>query len=291
MKVDIGRVFSTAWATIKERFWLLVGMVVVYFAIQAIFGMVFGGVIGGAVFAMGAGASGLDSPEMLLGGLGIGMIVLLFIFYLAIFVLMFAQQCSMSALATPLQRLQFGDAFGVGFKGGMTFLGIIFFLILGYIAFVVVAALLGVVLSFMGDAAPLIVAILFFPALVYLGLRFAVLVPVVAVDKVFNPIKALQRSWQITGGNVLAILVVYIAVSVVALALLGIPFLMMAGSFAALESGDAAGAMGALGAVFGIFLLFIPLTIIYSIVTVTVTACLHAELSDTGTQNLEETFG
>lgn len=292
MKVDIGRVFSNTWEMVKQRFWLLLGMIAVYFAVQMVFGIVFGGVFGGALAAMGASAGSFDDPSMMLGGLGIGMIIFLLLFYVAIFLITFAQQCSMSALASPLQNIRFGDAIGIGFKGGLTFLGIIGLLIVAYIAFAIVGAIVGFVLSFLGEAAAILIALLFFPAIIYLGLRFAVVVPVVAVDREFNPIKALQRTWQMTSGNVLAILVVFIVVTIAAMVLMGIPFFLMFGSLAALgASGDPSAAMGAVGAFVGIMLLLVPLFLIYSIVSVTVTACLHAEMSDTGTQNLEETFG
>jgi len=295
MKIDIGRVFSNTWAMIKERFWVLVGMVVTYFAVQMVLMMVLG--TGMAVTFAGVGAALGDGDDfgLMAGGLGVGAIIMLILFYVAIFALTFAQQCSMTALATPMHRVGFGDAFKTGMRGGLTFLGIILAFIVAYIAFFIVVGILGAIFSIIGDVGAILVGIAMIPLtifIIYVLLRVSVIVPVVAVDRVFNPITAIQNAWAMTKGNVLAIFVVYIVVSVVAGLLLLLPFGMMAGAFAAIGPGaDASDAMGAIAAMFGVMLLFVPLFLIYSIVSVTIVACLHAEMSDTGTQSLEETFG
>ncbi len=292
MKVDIGRVFSNTWEMIKQRFWLLLGMWAVYLGIQIVFGMVFGGILGGSMFALGAGAGGLDDPAML-GGLGIGVILLMIIFYFAYIVLMVAQQCSMTALATPMFKLRFGEAIKVGAKGGLTFLGIILAFLVAYFAFAIVAGIFVGILSVMGETVAgvmgVIVALLFLPVIIFLAMRLSVLVPVVAVDRVFNPITAIQKTWAMTKGNVLAIFVIYIVVGILAMVLVALPFGMIFGSMAAIGTGgDSAGAVAA---IFGSLFLFFPLFLVYSIVAITIVACLHSELSDTGTQSVEDTFG
>lgn len=293
MTVDIGRVFSNSWEMVKQRFWILLGMWALFFAVQMVFSTVFTAVLGGSMFALGAAAGGLDDPNMLMaGGFGIGFILFTIIFYLGYIVIMLAQQCAMAALASPLDRVAFGDAFRTSFRAGLTFFGVTLLLVIAYFAFALAGVLVAALLSMLGDAGAIIAGILIVPAVIYLVLRLSVIVPVVAVDRTFNPVQAIRRTWQMTGGNVLAILVVSVISLVIALALLGIPIALMFGSLVAIGSGstDPAAALGAMGSIIGGVLLLFPLFIVYSIVSVVINVCLHAEMTDSQTARLEETF-
>lgn len=293
MKVDIGRVFSNTWEITKQRFWLLLGMWGLFFVVQMAFSTAFTVVLGGSMLAIGAAVGSFDEPDMLMaGGMGIGFVLISIVFYLGYIAIMLAQQCAMAALATPLERVAFGDAFKTSFKAGLTFLGVVVLLVIAYFIFALAAGLFAAALTILGDAAAIIAAILIFPAVIYLVLRLAVLVPVVAVDRTFNPIEAIRRTWRITNGNVFSILVVSIISIVLALALLGIPVALMFGPLIALSSQgpDPAGAVGAIGSVFGGVLLLFPLFIFYSIVSVIINACLHAEMTDSQAARLGETF-
>ncbi|EAQ27606.1 hypothetical protein NAP1_08437 [Erythrobacter sp. NAP1] len=291
MSVDIARVFSDSWTIIKQRFFQLLGMWIVFFVLNLLYTMIGGAFIGGSVFAMGATAASVDDPGMLLGGLGIGVAVMMFAFYLGSIVIIFAQQCAMSALGTPLRPVQFNDALMAGFKGGVTFIAIAILLAIAYFAFFLVSALIGLVLSAIDGAAVLLTTVLFFPLLVYLALRLSVIVPVVAVDRVFNPLTAIRRTWGMTSGKVLSILGVYLVIIAIALVLLGIPFFLMFGSvFLAGASGSDAAGLAAAGSMIGGFLLLIPMFLIYSVIAIVISACLHAQLTDTRVEEATQTF-
>lgn len=213
------------------------------------------------------------------------------VLYLGYFVIMFAQQCAMSALATPLRQTSFGVAIGIGFKGGLTFLGIVLLGILAYIAFVIAAMVVGFVFSLLGDIGGLVAGLLFLlliPGFIYLALRMAVIVPVVAVDRETGPILAITRTWALTRGHVLSIFVISLIMTAIAVVLLAVPLLMIFGSLATIgETGDPTGAIGAL---LGLSLLAIPLFLILGIVSTVITACLHAAITDRYEDGVEETF-
>ena len=275
----------------KQRFWLMVGMGLLYFAIYMLFGVVAGSLLGGSMMAMTGAASGFDSPGAGLAGLGIGMILLMIVMYLGYFVILFAQQCAMTELATPLRRVRFGDALTGGLKGGLTFLGIVVLGILAYILFAIVSALLVGMMSLLGDVGAVLSVLLFLvilPLAIYVGLRLMVIVPVVAVDRVFNPITAITRSWEITRGHVLSAFVVYLVIIGVALALLVIPIVMIFGAIAgAASTGDPS---AAIASAIGALLLSIPLFLLYTIASIVIVASFHAELVGPATDELEDAF-
>lgn len=101
--IDIGRVFSTSWAMLRQRFWLLAGMWGVFFAIQ-LAGLFVLGILMAMVGVAGAAAGGgLDDPTAM-AGLGVGVILLMVLFYGAYLVLVLAQQAAMVTLASPLEQ-------------------------------------------------------------------------------------------------------------------------------------------------------------------------------------------
>ena len=308
MAIDIARVFSQSWEMIKERWLLLLGMWLAFFVINIVYTMVGGGVIGGSMFALGAAAAGgLGDSEMLMGGLGIGGVLMLIVFYIGSIVIIFAQQCAMAALATPLRRTPFGEAIGIGLKAGVTFIAIAILLAIAYLVFGIAYMLVAVVLSLLGSVGAILSVLLLIPVLLYFAVRLSVIVPVVAVDGTLNPIKAISRTWSMTSGNALPILAVYaviIGIALIlmitaytariigiALILLGLPFFLMFGSLFAAEAGagDAA-AVAAVGSMIGGFFLLVPMFLIYSIIAIVINTCLHAQMTDTQTDEVAETF-
>jgi membrane-anchored glycerophosphoryl diester phosphodiesterase (GDPDase) len=292
--IDIGRLFSTSFAMMRQRFWLLVGMWLAFLAIQIGASVVLGivmAVFGAAGMGVGAGlGGGLDNPAAL-AGLGVGMIVFMVVFYALYIVIVLAQQAAMVTLASPLEEPAFGAALGRGFKSAVPFLGITVLLILAYIALAaVLGALFGVSALAGGEAgggiAGVLLALLFVPVMVYFGCRFAVLIPVVAVDQVFGPVAAIRRSWAVTRGKVVAILLALLAFMALSLVVLGLPVFLLFGAVFA-GQGDAATGVGMM--VLGFFIM-IPLFIIYSIFASAFTAALHSEVTAGGADQFEEVF-
>ncbi len=287
--MDIGRVFSTSFAMFRQRFWLLLGMVLVFFAIQIAASTVLGIVmmVVGVAGMAGLGA-GLDDPTAI-AGMGLGMIGVMALFYGAYIVILLAQQAAMVTVASPLEEPSFGAALTRGFKSALPFFGITVLLLLGYFALSAVGGLVLVATVGTGSGGQVIggvLALLFLPVLIYLACRFAVLIPVVAVDQVFNPITALRRSWSVTRGKVLSILLALIGFIVLTLIAFGLPFGLIAGGIYA-ENGNPDG-----GIVYVIIavLIFIPLVIGYTMFASAFTAALHSEVTGGGAERLEEVF-
>jgi len=276
---------------LRQRFWLLVGMWAVFFAIQMA-GMMVLGIVAAVMGAAGAGmGGGLDDPSAM-AGMGVGLIIVFVIFYGAYLVLVLAQQAAMVTLASPLEEPSFGGAMSRGFKSALPFFGIAIVLILAYVA---IGGVLGLLIGAAGmgspDAAGILGGLLllaFLPVLIYIGCRLSVLVPVVAVDQVFNPINAIRRSWNVTQGKVLRIFLCTLVFVVISAVIIGVPFLMIFGAALGSSGGEpGAGAIGTM--LFGV-LIFIPLMIVYTIFASAYNAALHSEVTGGGAEAYEEVF-
>lgn len=289
--MDIGRVFSISFAMFRQRFWLLLGMWLVFLIIQfaaaiALFvGVMVMGLAGAAGFA-----AGLDDPAALTG-LGIGMIAAIVVFYAGYIVILLAQQAAMVTIASPLEEPSFGGAMVRGFRSALPFFALaVLLLLLGYFALALgVVVLLGASDAARGSgdgALAAILPLLSLPVIIYLACRFAVLIPVVAVDQVFNPITALRRSWSVTRGKALAILLALIAFVVVSLVALGLPVALL---FAATDAAEGGSGAGTVLAIIG-GLLIIPVLIAYTLFASAFTASLHSEVTGGGSDRLEEVF-
>ena len=276
---------------LRQRFWLLVGMWAVFFAIQMA-GMMVLGIVAAVMGAAGAGmGGGLDDPSAM-AGMGVGLIIVFVVFYGAYLVLVLAQQAAMVTLASPLEEPSIGGAMSRGIKSALPFFGIAIVLILAYVA---IGGVLGLLIGAAGmgspDAAGILGGLLllaFLPVLIYIGCRLSVLVPVVAVDQVFNPINAIRRSWNVTQGKVLRIFLCTLVFVVISAVIIGVPFLMIFGAALGSSGGEpGAGAIGTM--LFGV-LIFIPLMIVYTIFASAYNAALHSEVTGGGSEAYEEVF-
>ena len=152
---------------------------------------------------------------------------------------------------------------------------------------VILALLATLVTGFAALASPIlsvVLALLLIPASIYLACRFAVLVPVIVVEQIYNPIKAVNRAWAVSRGRVLSILVVLLLVGLASLVVFGLPM----GAAIAVSDPSAGGEPPLLVALMPI--LMFPLTIAFMIFFSAVTASLHARISDHGAQSAAEVF-
>ncbi|WP_285713118.1 hypothetical protein [Erythrobacter oryzae] len=289
--IDIGRVFATSWAMFRQRFWLLLGMFAVFFAIQIVGSFVLGIVMAlmGAAGAVGIGA-GLDDPAALTG-MSIVFFLVMILFYGAYAVLALVQQAAMVTIASPLEEPSFGTAMVRGFKSVLPFIVISLILGAGYLALgaavFAVAGVAGLGGGTAGGIVGIVLILLFMPVIIYLACRFSVLIGVVAVDQVFNPIAAIRRSWAVTEGRVLGIFLATLVFVVLSLVIIGLPFLLIFGSLLGSDGDPGAAAVGAI--LLG-FLVFVPLMVLYAMFAAAYGAALHSELTGGGAERLEEVF-
>ena len=279
----IRRVFRAAWTMLRQRFWLLAGMWAAFFAIQAAGSMVLGiaAVAAGATGAAGLEA-GLGDPAAL-SGMGIGLIAVMVVSYAGYLVLLLAQQAAMVTLASPLEPPDFGAALTRGLKSALPFFGLTVMVGLGYAALLLATGALGGVA---GAVVSVLLAVLTSPATVYCACRLAVLIPVVAVDRVFGPLAALRRCWALTRGQAGAIFLALLGLAGLIVGLFVLPFSVM---FALVLAGEQEAIIAAGALIIGV-LLFIPLLICVSLYVSAFIAALHSELTGGGTERLEEVF-
>jgi len=149
-----------------------------------------------------------------------------------------------------------------------------------------VMMLVGLILSFLGELGGIILVVLLIPAMIYLACRFSMIIPVVVVEKVFNPITAINRSWQITAGKVLGILVVLIVFAVIA----AIGFFLFAMLFGGILDGGAMGGQPGVASLIVFFVATLVLSFAFLVTYSALIASLHAEVSDTQAVEFGKTF-
>jgi len=126
----------------------------------------------------------------------------------------------------------------------------------------------------------LLVAIAF-AIMVFPAVKFSLSTPVIAVDKVYNPLKALARSWRLTRGSGLRMLLFYVLLFVVYLVL-------------AMVAGMVAAALGLIvGPDAGLIISALisgALSAATSVVIVAVIAAAHRQLAGSSAEAVSQTF-
>ncbi len=291
MNVDIGRVLSTTFSMIRQRIWLMLGLWAVFFAISLVYSSVFGALLGATV--MGAGmmaAGGLDDP-LALGGAGLISFISIAVFYVLYLAIGFAQQASMTAMASPIEQPSFGDAMTNGFKAGLTSVVLLAALTFLGIILVLIASLVVAGLAAVNQIVAFAIGLAMLPLAIWLICRLALILPVVAVDRVFNPITAINRTWAVSRGKVLGIFIILAISLLSALVIIGLPLLAIIGGtigLSGLESPDAVA--GGIGAIVIALLIGFPLFLLYQVFSVALVASLHAQVNDRHIDQVTEVF-
>lgn len=183
------------------------------------------------------------------------------------------------ALLRDSSRPTVGEALKTGVAGLLPAIGAYILLVLG----LGLASML-VVGGAMASGSPAIATlagIVAFVGLVYVGVKVSLAGPVIAIDKVFNPVTVLTRSWRLTKGNsvrlflfYLLLVIVYIVISAVIGAVLGALSLALGPSASLTVSGIVSGVLGA------------AVTVVF----VAVVAAAHRQLSGPSPEAVSETF-
>ena len=244
MTLGVSQVISDSFQMLKSRFGRLLGLYLIFFVIQMVLFSMFGGMF------MGLAMTGGNFESV-----GAGAMAGMLIFYLVYFLVSFAQSAALSHQASPLHDPNLGDSLGAGVRSALPLLGITVLLGLAYF---VCALVIGFVVAMLAQMPSPIGGILSFVAIVailigviYLACRLAVIGPVVAIDRIGNPVAALQRTWALTRGNALQIFLVILvigAISVVAMLLLAAPFISALMSAGASGTPPSIATIGTLGA-------------------------------------------
>lgn len=284
MALSVSQILSDTISALKARFWGLVGMWLVFFAIMMGMLLAFTMFVGGGLLAM---AGSMENPDAMGAGLGGGMIALMIVFYIAYLLLACAQYAALAALASPLEDSDFGGAFSAGMRSSPTLLVAMVLFLIAYFVAALAFGLLAALLSALGTLGAVISVLLIVGIVLYLACRVGVVFAVVPVEGMRNPFAAIARSWALTRGNALPIflaLLVFVVVMVVAITILVAPLL---GSFSEMAGGTSAPPIGAMAFLLvGGMVLSVVLALAYSAFL----AALHARLAGGTGEQLVETF-
>jgi hypothetical protein len=119
------------------------------------------------------------------------------------------------------------------------------------------------------------------PVILYLLVKFSLIMPVIAIEGVLNPINALARSWRLTKGNSFRLLLFYFLLLVALLVVTGLANMVLTLIFAAI--GGQAELIGNAAATSLINALF-------SVIVLAVLAGVHRQLTGDTPQAISETF-
>lgn len=288
MQTSVGDIYGRTFEIIRERFGSLLGLWATFFAINMALIVVFAMVVGVSAFA---GANMAADA----GAMGAGMILGVIVFYVLYILVYCAQSASMTAMASPLQRLTFGEALNAGVRSALPMLGLIVILLIAYLAAAMVIGLIIGILAMAGKAVSFIAMLLVFLGAVYLGCRLCTVNAVIAVERVGNPLTALSRGWSMTRDHVLTIFLALLGFGIIAIILvllLATPFFSMMSAASALAVDpmgtppEAPGMGSMVFLVIGAIIVGIGLSIVGS----TLMSVIHGELAGPGVHNVEEVF-
>lgn len=124
------------------------------------------------------------------------------------------------ALLTDRQRPTVGEALAIAIGSLPALIGAVLVFGIGYLLLGIVFGLLGSVLAAMSATLAYVAMVLFLALLIYLAIRLSLTLPVIVIERNRNPVRALQRSWELTRDHAPRLLLFYL--------LLGIAYIFIA---------------------------------------------------------------
>lgn len=197
------------------------------------------------------------------------------------------------ALLTDRNRPTVGEAIGVGLRALPT---VIAAALLAGIASMLAVVLLSVVagaLSFGTGSTALgfVLGLVMVVGMAYVATKLSLLLPVIVIDRVFNPVAALVRSWRLTKGNSVRLfffyVLLFIAYLVIALVVGLVLSLFVGGGMAAMQG---AGAQVGAGALLAMSLVSGVIGAVASVVLTAILAAVHRQLSGPSPDAVSATF-
>ena len=152
------------------------------------------------------------------------------------------------------------------------------------IALFIVVLVLGAISGALGlPAVAIVLAVLAVPALIYVAIKLSLMSPVIAIEKLMNPVAIIRRSWRLTKGNSLRLLLfyflltlVYLVIGIVAGGIIGVAAALLGqGSAYEIVNGISSGLIGAAA------------TMVFTVVL----AAIHRQLAGPSPTGLSQTFG
>ncbi len=186
---------------------------------------------------------------------------------------------SLIALLTDRRQPTVAEALMTGLKSIPIYIATL--ILMAVIGGVVIGVPLSLGATFLPPAVTVLLVLVGAVAILYMVIKFTLVLPVIAIEEEFNPLKALSRSWRLTKGNSLRILaflaLLFLLVGIISAlvqSVLGVVFAALGGTIEAIGNGFiTALANGIVGALFaGIY------------------AAIHRQLSGPSDEALAATF-
>ncbi|TIX51418.1 hypothetical protein [Alteraurantiacibacter aquimixticola] len=279
MALSAGRILSGTWGVVARCFPALMGMWLLYFAIYLAASLLFALVIG-----MSAYSSSEIGNTASLYGFADSILLGMVLFYLGWILLWLAQLGSMTAKASPVQDIAFGEAVSAGVRSCLTLFVVTVLLgalgILALLISAVIARISGLSDELAGLGG---LAVVLVPA-IYLWSRLSLVVPIAAIEGGRNPFKIMARSWRLTRAHWNAIFVAAIGFAVLQL-LLGLMLFVPVWLF---EGGPSE--TTAIVFIFYLIFGFAGFAALSSIAQAAFIATIHGEITGTADAKLGETF-
>lgn len=288
MTTSVGQIYGQTLEIVKSRFGPLVGLWATFVAINIGLFIVFAMVVGVSAFAGAA-----MQPDA--AAIGAGAILGAILFYIVYILVYCAQSASMTAMASPLQNLSFGEAFNAGIRSALPMLGLIIILMIAYFVVALIVGLVVGVLSMAGSAVAFISMLLVAIGGIYLACRLSTVNAVIAVERVGNPLTALARGWNMTRGNVLTIFLSLLGFGVIAVVLMLLLFspmipLFTAASAMSVDPSAAPPEMPGIGTMIFLFVGGLIVFVLLGVVGSALMSVIHGELSDASPRAAEDVF-
>ncbi|MFM5949294.1 MAG: hypothetical protein ACKOPM_08690 [Novosphingobium sp.] len=271
MKLDIGAIWNEATELVRANKEVLAALAGVFFLLPS---------FAFSLLMPGPQPQPGDSPER--------MYAMMTDFYgqaapwlLAMVLVQALGQLAGFALLARSGRITVGEALREGLSSMLPYLGtqLIFGLAMALVFAVVVGIGAGSGMVGVAVLLGLIAAI----GLIYVSLRLAMILPVIAIERVRNPIAVFKRSWDLTEGNagrILLFMLLLFVAFIVAAIVVGIVTGVIAGLFGGTRAVELAGAATSsiLGAGFTVYV-------------IAAVAAMHRRLSGGSQDQHAETFG
>jgi len=183
------------------------------------------------------------------------------------------------ALLTDRSRPTVGEALAIGAKALIPYIVAQFLQALSFVLVFAILVGIGAATGSKGITALLVLVAIV--AAAYIFTKFSLTIPVIAIERVMNPVRALARSWRLTKGNSVRLFVFYLLLLIV---------LMVVAMLLSAIFGLVGVAFGAAGAsiVSGVVSALMNMTFVMMLLAVL--AAVHRQLSGPSEQNLSETF-
>ena len=195
-------------------------------------------------------------------------------FYAIVLVLQMVGTLALLALLRGQGRPTVGEAMRAGAVGLLPAIGTFLLIAFGFGLLVIVASMaiaaLGTAAGGAGALVGALLALGLLVAIIVASVRLSLTTPIIAIDRVFNPLEVLQRSWRMTGGQAMRLFVFYLLLIVVYLVIVIV---------AGLLAGALLLALGELASVIASSLLSALIGAGAAVISVAVLAAVHRQLA------------